>query len=1267
MTRSVWQGVNLASLFTLHALAAVVALGALSGNPGYAQGIARPDSTSLNGPGNVFLTANTYATGGTPYPSAISVTIGDFNGDGKPDLAVSNGDQGGTVSILLGKGDGTFRPVIDTAQLNGSIYTATGDFNGDGKSDLAVITGGDYNGRRNILILLSNGDGTFTTKTTLSSLTNPVRAVSGDFNGDGKLDLAVVGQSSPSDIVYILLGKGDGTFQSPVTVSLGASVNAYQAVVADFNKDGHLDLAISEFNGPVPAAVHVLLGNGNGTFQAAQSFPIVAQGSGQGWGIAVGDFNNDGMPDLVATSPGVYGFTVLLGDGTGKFAAVPNPQTGTLPTAYATVPGGAATAIATGDFNNDGKLDVITGLSGINGAACVSIHLGNGDGTFQPQLLFGTAEFPASIAVADFNGDGKLDWVAVSNQTKNVVVALGRGDGTFLASRNFPTGNTPTWAAVADFNNDGNPDLVVPNTGDGNAIVLLGNGDGTFRTASTLSTSRTMNPVYVVTGDFNNDGNPDIIELNSPGGFADPCYGTQFSCLTVFLGKGDGTFQTPTVIGTGTGSVGLIVAGDFNGDGRLDLAAMANSTGPNPEVLILLGNGDGTFRALPPLPTGGQGIAWAAAGDVNKDGKLDLVVSDYYAGHVLIFPGKGDGTFQAPLTLTANLGVAGIALGDFNGDGNPDLVVSNEPRGYAEIWLGNGNGTFNSPTTITTNGSGIYGPRGLFAADFNLDGHLDLVFGHANNNIDGGGTIIGMSLMLGNGDGTFQPPQGYLVSRVAVPCAVADFDNDRTPDVILVDGSENILTVLLNQTPLPVQISAKSLAFGNQLVGAASSAQAITVTNKGSSPTPISIAVSGDFGQSSTCPVSPATLAAGAGCTINATFRPTAAGARNGTLTVSYIFPSSPQTVVLSGTGVAPAVTLSATNIAFGNQKIGTSSAPQVVGLTNTGAATLTISTIAITGANAGDFSQTNTCGGGVIAGGACYISVTFTPVAAGARSASWTIADNATGSPQTVTLSGTGVLPPVVPGGSVVNGASFASGQAVAPGALVSIFGTNLASTTAQADSIPLSTSRANVSVTFNSIPAPLLQVNHLSSYDQINAQLPWNVLPGGAQSGTAQVVVTNGGASSAPTSFQVVASAPGIFSLTGNGTGQAAAINNSDGTFAAPPGSVAGLTTHPAKIGDPQGVAIFATGLGAVSPAVANGDIPPNGVLSNAVTTPTVMVGNVPAQVLFSGMSPQYVGLNQINILLAPGTPTGNAVPLQLQVGGIVTTSQVTIAVSQ
>jgi uncharacterized protein (TIGR03437 family) len=242
----------------------------------------------------------------------------------------------------------------------------------------------------------------------------------------------------------------------------------------------------------------------------------------------------------------------------------------------------------------------------------------------------------------------------------------------------------------------------------------------------------------------------------------------------------------------------------------------------------------------------------------------------------------------------------------------------------------------------------------------------------------------------------------------------------------------------------------------------------------------------------------------------------------------------------------------------------------------------------------------------------------------------------------------------PSVAAGGVLNGASFATGQPVAPGSLVSIFGTGLASTSSAATSVPLSTQLSNVEVTFNNIAAPL---NYVSS-GQINAQLPFEL----TGSSTAQVVVTNNGVASAPQSLQVVSVAPGIFSLTG---GQAVAYGNTSYLFAAPPGSIPGLTTQPAKILDPQTLVILATGLGPVTPPIGDGVGDPT-VIHNTATSPTVLVGNVPAQVVFSGILPGFPGVYQINIIIQAGTPTGNAVPLQIQMGGITTSSSTTIAVS-
>jgi uncharacterized protein (TIGR03437 family) len=252
----------------------------------------------------------------------------------------------------------------------------------------------------------------------------------------------------------------------------------------------------------------------------------------------------------------------------------------------------------------------------------------------------------------------------------------------------------------------------------------------------------------------------------------------------------------------------------------------------------------------------------------------------------------------------------------------------------------------------------------------------------------------------------------------------------------------------------------------------------------------------------------------------------------------------------------------------------------------------------------------------------------------------------------------------PVIAPGGVLNGASFdKTGQPIPPGALVSIFGTNLAAASASADSVPLSTTLSNVSVTFNGIAAPLKDVVHsTTSGDQINAQVPFEVQP----SGTAQVIVTRNGVSSAPLPVTMGLAAPGIFTFPG-GVGQAVAYGNSDGVIAAPTNAGLPFPSRPAKIGDPTTLVILCTGLGPVNPPVQTGNNVTDGQLHQATTPLQVLVGNVPAQVVFAGMTPQFVGVYQINIVIAAGTPTGNAIPLQISMNGITSRNDVTIAVTQ
>jgi uncharacterized protein (TIGR03437 family) len=242
----------------------------------------------------------------------------------------------------------------------------------------------------------------------------------------------------------------------------------------------------------------------------------------------------------------------------------------------------------------------------------------------------------------------------------------------------------------------------------------------------------------------------------------------------------------------------------------------------------------------------------------------------------------------------------------------------------------------------------------------------------------------------------------------------------------------------------------------------------------------------------------------------------------------------------------------------------------------------------------------------------------------------------------------------PVVNQGGVGNAANGIT--PVTPGSLVSIYGTSLASGLLVSDTIPLSTTLNSVSVTMNNIPAPLQFV----SPGQINAQVPWNVLTSGT-SGSANMVVTTNGQPSSSQSVPIGPFSPGIFAL-----GNIAVAINSDGSLAAPVGAIANVTTRPAVIGDPIGLQIWCTGLGVVTPSLANGANSLD-ALRTAVTTPTVLVGGQPVTVLFAGLTPFFPGVYQINITLPAGTPTGTAVPIQLKTGGITTSNTITIAVQQ
>src|SRR6202453_1932206 len=644
--------------------------------------------------------------------------------------------------------------------------------------------------------------------TTSSGGRETYAGATGDLNGDGKLDVVLASECATNNcsngVVTVLLGKGDGTYQAPVTYATGEETES--VALRDVNGDGKLDiLATSSCNSDCSSgAVNVLLGNGDGTFQPAVAYNT---GAADSLALAVGDVNGDGKLDLLVVDAcssnnsctnGIL--SVLLGNGDGTFQTAVNYASG----------GQSPQAIAIADVNGDGKLDVAITNECASNSDCssgfVSLLLGNGDGTFQNAVNSGSGGVYAdSVAIGDVNGDGHADLV-VANRCNNssncsygtVGVLLGNGDGTFQSALQYASGGLYAQSlALVDLNADGKPDVVVSNQCQSNSgcqdgastSVLLGNGDGTFRliasyTSGSSDSGELEGPsiTNVMVGDVNGDGLPDVLVTNSCDGSSVCNNGS----VSVLLGYGDGTLQAGVIYSpAGSEAHGLATA-DVNGDGKPDILVASqcasNSNCNNGAVSVLLNNGDGTFQAGGTFPSGGGYTLWAASADLNGDGKADVVLmnectstSDCSQGSVSVLLGNGDGTFQLPVTYATTNDGQSVALADVNGDGQLDIV------------LANGDGTLQP--AVAYNSGGIYAIS-VQLADMNSDGNPDIV---VDNECSSDCSTSAISVLLGNGDGTFQPAIATSIpqSEMWQPIVVGDFNGDHKLDVAA--GGSNAL------------------------------------------------------------------------------------------------------------------------------------------------------------------------------------------------------------------------------------------------------------------------------------------------------------------------------------------------------------------------------------------------------------------------------------------------------------------------------------------
>ena len=814
----------------------------------------------------IFVVPPQYAAGGGP----LAVAVGDFNGDGKPDLAVSNncpaggcGNSPSTVSILLGKGDGTFQPHVDYP-VGSPAGLAAGDFNGDGKVDLAVA---NYD---SVAILLGNGDGTFQIAANYGTPGATSAVAVGDFNGDGKPDLAVINAYDNS--VSIFLNSGSGTFPTRKDYATGAYPTA--VVVGDFNGDGKLDLATSEC-GATPncagGSASILLGNGDGTFQTHVDYTV----GGYPLALTVADLNGDGFLDLaVANSNSASGtaagsVSVLFGNGDGTFQA------------QQVYPAGLMTSsVVVGDFNGDGQLDF---AATNEDDATVGVYLNQGNGSFsQPTIFYGAGGFPLAAVTSDFNGDHKLD-VAVVCNSGGVCLLLGTGNGSFSPTNlSYPTGSGPDAVAIADLNGDSKNDIAVTNFNDNDVSVFIGNGDGTFQPRVNYNTGTA--PSSVAIGDLNGDGKPDLAVANQTA-----------NTVSVLLNNGNGTFQSHVDYPTANGPSSVAV-GDLNGDGKLDLAVACGNN-----VSLLFGNGDGTFQAHIDYGAGAESIV---VEDFNGDGKLDFAVvagtqvtefinqgGANFGSTVIPLIGdrKGSGRAKAgqkPPIVTNNY--TAIVAADFNGDGKIDLAVSGSesPENSAplEILLGNGDGTFQSPIAASE-----YGGYSIAVGDFNNDGILDAA--PADQSL--------VRLLLGNGDGTFQSPSQYPTGSgsftIGMMVATGDLNGDGTPDLAVVNGgavgvSSNTLTLLLNSGQVTPSFKL-AVSPGSQTVNAGNSTTfAVTATTTNGFTGTAAIACPLPF--AGTCTANPTSIV------------PTTSGASS-TVTVTPSASAAPGTYSLTVTGTS--------------------------------------------------------------------------------------------------------------------------------------------------------------------------------------------------------------------------------------------------------------------------------------------------------------------------------------------------------------------------
>jgi hypothetical protein len=809
------------SVWTAFILTTVVTLGIANG------------TATAQTPQPLFSIATQLPLSGTAFP----VFTGDFNGDGVPDLAYVT--ETNNLEIVLGVGTSTPSTVTTPSicpSTAGQAQVNFADVNNDKKLDLIFSCNG-Y-----ITIQLGNGDGTFQTAAFFA--VNAQMPVLVDLNGDGFLDIAALVPSSTTPKVAVLLNQGaasPGTFQSPKLYAVPSGATGLLS--GDLNGDGKQDVVTTINTGtdyPTYTAISILYGNGDGTLKAPAT-----QSTSSFSSFTIGDFNGDGVTDLALlllppTNTSLFtSVQIFLGSTSGTFS--PGALLGVAAQAVPT--SGNSQPMAAIALTSSGNLDLVVTTN------VLSVFLGDGKGGFTPSGSYGVAGSP--LLFADLTGQGNLGLIL--GNVSGTFYFAGDGDGSFQA-----VPGTPVYGVFADVNNDGLTDILfAPPQGGSYFGTALGRGDGAFSALDQLTPlPTTATEYFLMAGDFNGDGKIDALAIQPGSTSQDPCGDSPNAQLLPYLGSGDGRFQPAgTAVPLGVNDAAPGVTGDFNSDGNLDVILPYGSCQPG--LVFVPGKGDGTF-GTPVVINATQDNQYPGllVGDLNNDKKLDLVWGD------AVLLGNGDGTFkQIPLTIPASPAgpIAAVAIADLNGDGILDAVSS---PGTA-IYAGNGDGTFQTMPFYT-----VPLPQGIYAssfatADVNGDGNPDLLLVQTSS------APPYLGVYLGDGHGNFtQDTNTYYVStsqsnfgaNTTVPSRLNSqappLASDNKLDLLIALASNNpnssTYTVsLLNQTnpvpPKPAPIASTTSLQASPTTGALGAAITLTAFVFGTDPTgSVTFAVNGN-------------------------------------------------------------------------------------------------------------------------------------------------------------------------------------------------------------------------------------------------------------------------------------------------------------------------------------------------------------------------------------------------------------------------------------